>query len=164
MAKLPSDAEMSKLFVLGVSNAEIAARYDVSVQAVDFRWRKLELERMPVINQANAIIGKVWKVTATQDRGSHHAMSPVQSLRVWLRLQLGDKSLSERQRRAAVNFEKRIRRDNVVLAYDPETVKGFSWEPRTAADDRLVIRVPSGAERPPAEDLKPFVLPDAPTE
>lgn len=70
MSKLPSDAEMTKLFVLGkLSNAEIAQMYEVTPQAVDKRWRKLGLERRPITNQANDLIARVWKIKTVQGRG-----------------------------------------------------------------------------------------------
>ncbi|MFE9455969.1 hypothetical protein [Streptomyces californicus] len=165
MSKLPSDAEMTKLFVLGkLSNTEIAQMYEVTPQAVDKRWRKLGLERRPITNQANDLIARVWKIKTVQGAGSHHTLSPIMYLRVWLRMRLGDKGLSARQKRDALSFERRIRRDNVVLAYDPGTEKGWSWEPREPKDDRLVIRWPEGEARPPADELIMFRLPDVPSE
>ncbi|MEU1176544.1 hypothetical protein ABZ464_02650 [Streptomyces sp. NPDC005820] len=166
MTKLPSDAEMTKLFVLGqLNNREIAELYGVTPQAVNKRFQKLGLERRPFANDANAEIAKVWKVEATQEAGSHHAMFSIQSLRLWLRLRLGDRELSERQRRDAMNFEKRVRDKGVVLAYDPEKrEKPFSWEPREPRDDRLVVRYPKEKGTPPLAELTRFVLPDVPVD
>ncbi|WP_333745391.1 hypothetical protein [Streptomyces sp. IBSBF 2950] len=165
MTKLPSDAEMTRLFVLGqLNNREIAEMYEVTPQAVNKRFQKLGLERRPFANDANAEIAKVWKVEATQEAGSHHAMFPIQSLRLWLRLRLGDRELSDRQRRDAMNFEKRVREKNVVLAYDQTKDKPFSWEPRTPRDDRLVVRYPESKGKPPLAELSRFRLPDVPVE
>ncbi|MFE9999817.1 hypothetical protein [Streptomyces avermitilis] len=163
MTKLPSDAEMIKLFVLGqLNNREIAEMYDVTPQAVNKRFQKLGLERRPYSNDANAEIAKVWKVLATQGNDSHHSIYSVQTLRLWLRLRLGDRELSDRQRRDAMNFEKRVREQNVVLAYDPERDKPFSWEPREPRDDRLVVRYPREKGAPPLLDLGLFRLSDVP--
>jgi hypothetical protein len=165
MSKLPSDAELTKLFVLGqMNNREIADTYGVTPQAVNKRFQKLGLERRPFSNDASAEIAKVWRVHATQEAGSHHAMFPIQSLRLWLRLRLGDRELSNRQRRDALNFEKRVREKNVVLAYDPDKEKPWSWEARQSRDDRLVVRYPYEKGSPPLADLKLFRLPDVPSE
>jgi hypothetical protein len=165
MTKLPSDAEMTKLFVLGqLNNREIADKYDVTPQAVNKRFQKLGLERRPYSNDANAEIAKVWRVVATQGADSHHAIFSIQTLRLWLRLRLGDRELSDRQRRDALNFEKRVRERNVVLAYDPEKEKPFFWVPREARDDRLVVRYPKEKGAPPLDELARFRLPDVPSE
>jgi hypothetical protein len=165
MTKLPSDAELTKLFALGqLNNREIAERYGVTPQAVNKRFQKLGLERRPFANDANAEIAKVWKVQATQEAGSHHAMFPIQALRLWLRIRLGDRELSMRQRRDALNFEKRVREKNVVLAYDPEKEQPFSWEPREPRDDRLVVRYPREKGAPPLDELKLFRVPDVPLQ
>ncbi|MEU3825216.1 hypothetical protein AB0F36_07805 [Streptomyces sp. NPDC029080] len=159
MAKLPSDAELTKMFVLNqLTDQEIADKYDVTRQAVQSRWRKLGLERRPVVNQANSLIGNIWKI-----RSDHHTLSPIMYLRVWIRLNLGDKTLSTRQTRDAMNFERRVRTNRVVLAYDPESDQGWSWESRTPRDDLLVVRLPDSGERPSEDVLRHFRLPDLPT-
>ncbi|MFC9231343.1 hypothetical protein ACFTZI_20660 [Streptomyces decoyicus] len=165
MSKLPSDAEMTKLFALGqLNNREIAEKYGVTPQAVNKRYAKLGLERRPHANDANAEIAKVWKVQATREVGSHHAMFPVQALRLWLRLRLGDRELSQRQRRDALNFEKRVRDKNCVLAYDPEEGQPFTWEAREPRDDLLVVRYPKEKGAPPLDELARFLLPGNPSE
>lgn len=164
MAKLPSDAEMSRLFVLGRTNKEIAEEYDVTPQAVDFRLRKLGLYRQPEVAEANRLIGLAWTLKQQRGAGSHQVMSALQYLRLWLRLQLGDPNLSQRQRENAVNFEARVRRDNVVLDYQPETVKGFFYVARKPEDDGLVIRWPEDRPKPSSKDLDYFRLPITPTD
>ncbi|MDH6705394.1 hypothetical protein P3T27_002104 [Kitasatospora sp. MAA19] len=158
MASLPGDAELSRLYVLGFTNQEIADRYEVTHQAVHFRLKKIGIMREPIINKANSLIAMAWKVQATREPGSHHQTFPAQSLKAWIRLRLGDDQLSDRQRITAENFEKRLRREGAVLDYDPNS--GFSYVPRRPEDGRLALRWPASAEKPSGRDLEVLMLPE----
>ncbi|MFF4815294.1 hypothetical protein ACFY2K_11975 [Kitasatospora sp. NPDC001309] len=142
MAKLPDNLELSKLFALGYSNKKIAQMYGATAAAVDYRLHQIGLWRMPTINQVNTLIGQVWKVKATTGAGSHHNQGPIQYLKYWLRVRLGDSQMSDQQIAKAMRFEQRLRKELVVVAYDPETVAGFSYVSRLPSDEQLVIRWP----------------------
>ncbi|MET8702722.1 hypothetical protein ABZW10_28250 [Kitasatospora sp. NPDC004723] len=160
--KLPSDSELSERFIKGKTDSEIAAEFGTTRQAVSYQRNKLGFQVRPFVTRANDIISRVWKVQVLPDSqpGSHHQTSLSQSLRVWLRLQLGDPSLSARQRQAAINFETRLREQHVVLVYDPDG--GFDLVPREPTDGDSVIRWPDQRPRDP-EAVKYLSLPGAPT-
>ncbi|MFE4513778.1 hypothetical protein ACFRMQ_06200 [Kitasatospora sp. NPDC056783] len=160
--KLPGDSVLSERFIKGKTDEEIAEEYGCSRQAVNLARNRLKYTRRPYSNRANSLIGAVWRV---QTSTGHQDENPIQVLRVWVRLRLGDDSLSARQRTEAINFEARIRREGTVLQYDPSNSKGFSYVQREPQDGRLVVRWPAltsdGVRDPEAE--KYLSLPDAPT-
>ncbi|WP_043470330.1 hypothetical protein [Kitasatospora sp. MBT66] len=161
--KLPSDSELSRCFIEGMSDPEIAARYGCTRQAVNAARHRLGYGRRPYVNQANALIGTVWRV---QTAAGHQTQGSIQGLRLWLRKRLGDDSLSARQKLTADNFEARIRREEVVLQYDPSSSNGFSYVPREPQDGHSVIRWPDlgpGRVRDP-EAEKFLNLPATPTD
>ncbi|MGW3232459.1 hypothetical protein [Kitasatospora sp. NPDC001095] len=160
MAKLPDDLELSRLFALGVKNKEIAKRYDVTVAAVDYRLHRLGLWRMPTINQVNSLIGEIWKVKATTGAGSHHNQGPVQYLKYWLRSRLGDAQMSDQQMARGYRFEQRLRKEQLVVAYDPDSVAGFSYVARRPSDRSLVVRWPEGLPDLAPEKMALLSLPE----
>ncbi|MFB8199404.1 hypothetical protein [Kitasatospora purpeofusca] len=163
--KLPSDSELSEMFIKGRTDTEIAKEFGTTRQAVSYKRSRLGYNVRPFSTRANDLISRVWKVQVLPDKapGSHNQTGPMQALRVWLRLQLGDPSLSEKQRRAASGFEDRLRRELVVLAYDRQSVKGFYYLPREPGDGQLVIRWPEGVPRD-LEAEKYLTLPERNTD
>ncbi|MFF1908634.1 hypothetical protein [Kitasatospora sp. NPDC058218] len=157
MAQLPSDAEMSKLFALGVSDRDIADKYGVTTQAVSWRWKKLGLQRNAIIDEVSELVGSVWSVVSHPGAGSHHKTSKAQSLRYYLRVRLGDKELSDRNLATAASFEKTMRRRGHVLDYSRED--GFFFVPRTPDDEDFIIRWPRDKVRPVGEESDIWRLP-----
>ncbi|MEU5382662.1 hypothetical protein [Kitasatospora cineracea] len=160
MTSLPSDAELSRLFVLGAEAADIAAQYDVTPQAVYWRWNNMGLHRLPIAREVNQLIAGVWQVQSSAGAGSHWHSFPCQSLRYYLRLRMGD-TLSERQAMEALRFERRLIREGAVLAYSKE--EGFTYVPRTPEDGDLLIKWPDALDRPGEEEAGIWSLPDKPT-
>lgn len=159
VTKLPSDAELKKLWVLGRTNREIAEQYHVSIAAVDYRYKGLGLRRRPIVNQVRDLLNEVWPDLKSRNSGpTHHNLSPGQSLKAWLRFKLGDKTLPPRTLRMAETFEDRLRRDNVVLAYN--TLTAWSFVPREPEDGTLAIRWPSDVPRPTGERAEVWQLRD----
>ncbi|MFJ8041196.1 hypothetical protein ACIRBX_11890 [Kitasatospora sp. NPDC096147] len=147
MARLPSDAELKKLFVLGRSNQEIADQYGVTLQAVAKRLAEQNYYRRPLAAAVvNDILSEAWSILTVDNGPSHHSSSPAQSLKVWMRRRLGDASLSERQAHTADLFEKRLRTRGLVLDYSRE--RGFEWVPRLPTDGHLAIRWPADRAAP----------------
>ncbi|MCX4685462.1 hypothetical protein OG401_14245 [Kitasatospora purpeofusca] len=165
--KLPNDSELTKCFIKGETDTEIAQKYGCTRQWINAKRKKLGFGSIrPFTNQANELIRRVWdvQVLPNSEPGSHHQTGPSQALRVWLRRRLGDTSLSPKQQAAAAGFETRIRRDDVVLVYSPDSVKGFYYVPREPSDGRSVIRWPDlgpGVDRDP-EAEKFLTLPEEP--
>lgn len=156
---LPTDAVLVKLFHLGVPDKKIADDYGVTVQAVNKRMVKLGLHRKPVSRQVNEYLAHRWKVRTTTDRDSHHMRYSAKMLRVWLRRQLGDQTLSVNQLKKADEWERRLRRDGVVLCYDPDTVDGWYYRHRHKKDGRLVIDWPEDLPFPDERFRKALELP-----
>ncbi|GAA0671451.1 hypothetical protein GCM10009535_58970 [Streptomyces thermocarboxydovorans] len=158
-----TDAILIKLFHMGLSDKEMAEQYGISVQAVSKRRVLLGLRRKPVVREVNAYLAHRWKIKNTQGPNSHHKKHSAKALRVWLRRQLGDKTLKPDQLKMAEQWERGLRHRNVVLCYDPDTEAGWYYRPRTKEDGRLVIDWPQDLEFPDERFRKALELPDEPT-
>src|SRR5690606_26025691 len=96
-----TDALLVKLYHLGKSDAEIAEEYEITVQAVNKRLNKMGLTRRTKPNrQVNEWLAYRWDIKASKVGGpdSHHQRYSAKRLKVWLRMRLGDDTLSDRQR------------------------------------------------------------------
>jgi hypothetical protein len=158
VAKLPSRAELVKLFLQGYDDNELAEQYGVTPAAVNKRRLILEMRKKPIAHAVNNLIP--WEVKTAHRGASHHNNARLQGLKLYLRKRLGDDTLSERQMADAGRFERRIRRDGVVLDYDPDSDQGFHFRRRRAEDGRRVLAWPPGVELPSGEELKALDLPD----
>lgn len=154
-----TDALLVKLFHLDKSDAEIAEQFGITVQAVSKRRMKLDLVRKPVSRQVNEWLATRWKVFSPQEGTGHHNRYSAKALRVWLRRRLGDTTLSAKQVEMADRWERRLRRDNIVLCYDPDTEEGWYYRPRTPADNRLVIDWPRDLPFPDERFRRALELP-----
>ncbi|MFJ7907515.1 hypothetical protein [Kitasatospora sp. NPDC096204] len=103
----------------------------------------------------NEVLAELWP--GVHGNG-HHNRSPIQMLRVWMRHQQGDE-LSDRQVRAAINFERRIRLGNEVLVYLPESEAGFRFDQRLPSDGDLVVRWPDDRPTPSVRAVEMLALP-----
>ncbi|GAA4071236.1 hypothetical protein [Streptomyces hundungensis] len=159
MTKLPTDAEMAKLFHLGVTDAEIAKQYDVTVQAVNKRFVKMDLRRKPIALRVNELVKSIWDVKTSRTGPSHHNAYVLKNLKVYMRTQLGD-TASEAQRREADWLIGRLIRDDVVIDYNAETEQGWAYVPRKPQDGRRIIRWPEGKELPAADLQRAMELPE----
>ncbi|WP_181727251.1 hypothetical protein [Streptomyces sp. PT12] len=67
--------------------------------------------------------------------------------------------MSPRQAADAARFERRIRRDDVVLTYDPESELGFTYRPRRPEDGCMVLDWPRDVPLPTGEKRAALDLP-----
>ncbi|MEU3351283.1 hypothetical protein [Streptomyces sp. NPDC037389] len=155
MTKLPPDAELTKLFHLGVSEQEIATRYRASQQGVNRRMKKMGLIRTPLFNRRiNALLGGIWDVKTDRTGGdTHHNAYAIRYLKVYLRLRLGDETVSPTERKKADRLIRSLVRENEVIHYDPTNADGWVYPPRLPSDGRRVLRWPEGVPLPEEEDL-----------
>jgi hypothetical protein len=158
VTSLPSDAELLKLFLLGREDWELAQEYDVTIAAVNKRRIALNMRKKPIAHAVNELIP--WEVKTARRGPSHHSNSRFQGLKVYLRKRLGDQGLSARQAADADRFERRVRRDGVVLDYDPGSDQGFHFRRRRAEDGRRVLAWPPDVELPSGAELQALDLPD----
>jgi hypothetical protein len=151
MTKLPDNPELLKLYRNGFSDKEIAAQFDVTVQAVNMRLQALGIQRAPFRTQATEILEGAWPVAETR-RGEFIHLNRARDLYAFLRRQLGDTALTKSQLVAAARFERLIRSHNAVLDLQPG-MPGGPWVlmPREPSDGRMVIRWPEDRELPPEE-------------
>jgi hypothetical protein len=160
---LPDDPVLVRLFHKGVSDKQIADEYHVSVQAVNKRLTRLGLRRKPVSRQVSEYLSVRWKVhTVPRGGTSHHNLYSARRLREWLRLRLGDDQLSDEQKHRAQVWEERLRREGLVLCYDPEREDGWYYRPRTPADGRLAIDWPEDLPFPDERFRKALEIPPEP--
>ncbi|MER6912250.1 hypothetical protein ABT354_11300 [Streptomyces sp. NPDC000594] len=160
MAKLPSDAELVKLFHLGADDKALAEEYGVTVQAVNKRFVNLGLRKKPAALRANELVRSIWDVKTSREGPSHHNAYTVKALKVYLRSRLGDTGLSQTQQREAEWLIGRLVRDNTVVTYDPEN--GWQYAPREPADGRMIVRWPAGKELPKEDLRQALTLPEPP--
>lgn len=144
--KLPENSSLLKLYRDGLSDKEIAVAFDVRPQAVNKRLGLIDIHRKPYSTQARDILETVWPAKETQ-RNRFVGLYAGRSLYCWLRLRLGDTSLTQAQLRYARNFESRSR--DAVLDLRPEADESpWVWVPRLPSDDRRVVRWPAGRDLP----------------
>lgn len=90
-----TDPKMVKYFHQGKSDRWVAERFGISVQVVSARRQRLGLLRKPISRQANEALATRWKIKAEKNLGSHHNAHAAKSLKIYLRMRLGDASLSD---------------------------------------------------------------------
>ncbi|MEU0912148.1 hypothetical protein [Streptomyces althioticus] len=157
-----TDALLIKYFHLGMSDQEIAEKHGITVQAVSKRRVPLGLFRKPVSRQVNDWLSERMEVKTSQWGPSHHKKYSSKRLREWLRLRLGDDLLKPDQISRARAWERRLRRENVVLGYDPETEDGWYYRPRQPSDGRLVLDWPEDLPFPDERFRRALELPPDP--
>lgn len=154
-----TDPLLVKLFHRGDSDKAIAAEFGISPQAVAKRRMKLNLVRKPVSRQVSEYLAHRWTIYTKQYEHSHHNAYSAKRLREWLRWRLGDDKLSKDQLHRAKVWEERMRRENLVLCYNPETVEGWYYRDRRPEDGRLVIDWPKGLPFPDQKFKRALELP-----
>ncbi|MFJ5066544.1 hypothetical protein ACIQC7_09030 [Kitasatospora sp. NPDC088556] len=154
MTKLPSNKELLELRALGYKYAEIGRLFDVTKQAVSWRFAQMGMKEISPLDDVNDVLAEAWPGIHAN---GHHNRSPIQMLRVWMRSNLHD-TLSKRQVAAATNFEARVRGCNEVLAYLPDTEVGFSYVRRQPSDGQLVIRWPEDRPAPSTRAVEMLTL------
>jgi hypothetical protein len=160
VSKLPSDYELLKMRHRGLTDAEIAAQFGASPQAVNKRLVKHERVR-PVSAQVNDYLAARWKIWAPLRGTGHHNRYSAKRLKEWLRWRLGDKTLSQDQLHRARVWEERIRREGIVLCYDPDRPEGWYYRPREKRDGNLVIDWPEELGFPDEKLRQALQLPEA---
>ncbi|MFE3579412.1 hypothetical protein [Streptomyces vinaceus] len=153
--RLPDLNTLIRLSQQGLTDEQIGKRYDVSGQAVN---KALTLGGYYRRQVSKTVITELipWDVLTTKEKGSHHNTYLAKQLKGYLRAALGDDQLKESHLVAAARFEKRLRKDNVILTYQPGS--GFALEPRTPEDGALILRWPKGRELPEGEHLNAITL------
>lgn len=137
-----TDPILIKLFREGKGDEEIAQMYGITKQAVSNRRTRLGLRRDRIARQVSEYLACRWSIKTTMGPDSHHNQWPIMRLREWARVGLGDKSLSSKQYESAVKWMEQRRDRGEVLYYDPESVKGWFYRPRTEKDERLLVDWP----------------------
>ncbi|MER6382080.1 hypothetical protein ACWDBD_38955 [Streptomyces sp. NPDC001118] len=165
MAKLPDDETLKRhYYVDGLSDKEIAAIYDCSVQAVNQRFGKMNppIQRKPWMNTATAILDAAFPTTEHFKRSEYTHMHRARSLFAFMRWRLGDPTLTARQIGDAQRFARYARDNGVILDFDPGRQENpWEWLPREDADGNLLLRWPAGLEMPKGPHLKAITLPEA---
>ncbi|MFD9561504.1 hypothetical protein [Streptomyces sp. NPDC059994] len=151
--RLPDFNTLVRLSQRGLSDDAIGKRYGTTGQAVNKALVLGEYRRTTTVKLVNELIP--WDVLTTKGvaqagETSHHNTYPCKQLRAYLRTRLGDETITEANRTDAMRFERRLRRENVVLDYDRQ--KGFSYVSRTPEDGNLVLRWPAGEPLPESEE------------
>jgi hypothetical protein len=159
MTKLPENPELLKLYRNGLSDKEIAERFDVTVQAVNKRLDAMGIKRQPFSTQVRIILEAAWPAKETQ-RSKFIGRNRARDLYAFLRRQLGDKGLTPNQLAQAERFERVLREENAVLDFQPDQPEEpWVFVPRTPQDGSRVIRWPEGRELPTGKALKALELP-----
>lgn len=160
MDMLPDDNTMRKFLRDGLSNREIAKRYGVSPQAVNYRFTRMGIQRFPYISTATAILEAAYPTAPGFRRSDYTQRWRARQLFAFMRWRLGDPDLTERQIEAAKHFANRSRKHDVVLALAPDEPQPWVWVAREPSDGRRVLRWPAGREMPRGPHLAAITLPD----
>ncbi|MFD7336654.1 hypothetical protein ACFV98_11705 [Streptomyces violascens] len=155
-----------KLFHLGVSDADIAAQYDVTVQAVNKRYLNMNppLRRKPVAVRVTEMVNSIWDVKVDRSGAdTHHNKYAFKNLKVYMRMRLGD-TVSATQQASADRFIRRLVRDDTVVDYQRDTEEGWQFVPRLPIDDRRIIRWPADKALPAADLQRAMALPEGEDE
>ncbi|KQX43529.1 hypothetical protein ASD97_26000 [Streptomyces sp. Root63] len=156
-----TDALLVKSFHRGLTDKAIAEEFGISVQAVSKRRMKLGLVRKPISRKVNEGLAARWSIWAPKEGTGHHNAYSAKALKVWLRMRLGDATLSAEQKNLALQWEGRLRDRETVLCYDPNRSEGWYYRPRTERDGRLVIDWPGDLPFPSEEFKRALELPPA---
>lgn len=138
--RLPDEATVRNLVEEGMSDRDIASRYEVSPEAVRKFRHRYGIERPSAHADHSAYIP--WKVKAS------HAQHPlVRRLREYSRQQQG-LPLTEVEQQRVENFLLFLRGGNdlrlpLVVTYDRDRAEGFALEP--ARPGESVIRPPAAS-------------------
>ncbi|MFE6226885.1 hypothetical protein [Streptomyces sp. NPDC057854] len=153
-AKLPGDSELLRLEAAGLTHAEIAARYDVSRQAVTKRFNQMDRYPRQQFRDVTAVLP--WDISTYPAKHEITHNESMIGLRAFLLQQAGSE-LSGRHTLALRVFTSHVKAGE-VLELDP--VQGLRWVQRDEVrDGSLVIRWPEGV--PQDERTAMFRLPAA---
>lgn len=154
MAKLPSAPELRRLFHLGMKDTEVAEQYEVTRQAVQKRWREMNLVADPFRKQVQDLLRDTYDLSGSTE-GSRDRLG--RQLREYLRRQLGD-TLSREQQKRVTSMVTTLREKGWLLAYSAEM--GWQYAARTAADGNLVVRWPTGKPLPEGRLRRALEMPE----
>lgn len=157
-----TDPVMVKLFHKGWTDREIAEEYGITPSAVGQRRRKLGLHPNPVSLQVNKDLSVRWDIWSAKEGTAHHNLHSAKALKIWLRIQLGDTTLSEAQTHLAQMWVRGLMERGEVLCYDPGTEDGWWYRRRTPADRNLLIDWPEDLPFPSEKFRKALELPPRP--
>ncbi|MFJ8946339.1 hypothetical protein ACIRG4_24425 [Streptomyces sp. NPDC102395] len=148
MTKLPPHSELQELYRNGLSDAEIAKIFDVTVQAVNARRVAMGLRKYR--QMVTGVCEMAWPAAETR-RGDFVHLNRYRDLGCFLRWRLGDPEMTANQKRGAERFERTIREGNCVLDFQPDSNEPWSFVPREESDGHMVIRWPEGRALPEGE-------------
>lgn len=159
--KLPPAETLKKFFQQGRTDKEIAEEYGVTQAAVNKHRLRLVGSVRPIARRVNEGLSVRWRVVTGEDSRDQGA-GQIRDLRAFLRRQLGDDTLSPEQLAKAREFERRIRKNNVVVEYHPEETSPWSYRPRRPKDGQLVVDWPADLPFPSEEFRSALTLPEIP--
>lgn len=134
--------EIEQLRRIGYNQAEIARLHGVTRQAVS--WQKQTYGGLDTPRQ---VVNKSWPWETSH---AHSRTKTYQNLRSHGEFMLtGGRGMSEDKRQRLEAWWRKLRRENVVLEFDPNlppetgvsSVGGFAYRPRLVADGDLLIRI-----------------------
>lgn len=143
MAELPSDYELLKLVAANWTTQQIADRYGVTRQGVEYRLHNLNIRKKGPKSLITSILP--WDITNHPKKRSLTNQAPFRGLRYFLQKRKGERlsNRAELDLRAFLNHV----RDGKVLALDDS--RGFVMVPREPRDGNLVVRWPEGVPQGP---------------
>ncbi|WP_327377683.1 hypothetical protein OG393_29280 [Streptomyces sp. NBC_01216] len=157
--RLPDLNTLIRLSQQGLTDEQIGSRYGTTGQAVN---KALTLGGYYRRQVSKTVITELipWDVLTTQEKGSHHNTYLAKQLRAYLRAALGDETVKDTHLTAAARFEKKIRREGLVVTYDRDREGGFALEPRKPEDGALIVRWPKDRPLPEGAHLSAITLAD----
>lgn len=137
-----SREEIIRLLERGFTRSEVAEMYQVTPQAVN--WHLNAKGRKYKDPRQRAMEHLPWKVESR-----HKNAAPFQKLRMHIKyVAVGEKKLSESERKRLRSWYEELQRLDVVLEYDPNipptprmSTGGWRYVPRADSDEGLIIRV-----------------------
>lgn len=114
---VPDKTTLRRLLAQGHTHAEIARMYGVTREAISGAARRYGLSTDKVRHKDTL----PWRV-----RGQHSMEYPARMLRLLGRRRKGQ-SMNAAQAAELDGFLARLKRDNSIVAYDPESITGFNY-------------------------------------
>lgn len=158
-----SDQVLIQLAEQEWSDQRIADQYGVTRQAVQRRRVKLLGKKQTIAAQVNELLRVVWPAHNPTDERGHNRYYPIRMLRVWLRLQYGDK-VPKKEERDAKAWVAKMSMQDTVLRYDPSKEQVWYVRDRRPSDGRLLIDWPEGKPFPTRKFKKALEIPEGPVD
>jgi len=135
MTSLPSDAELTKLATLGYKDAEIAAMYEVTAQAVSKRFVSMGRPNPTPSMRVSAVVDAAYPNRVTQPGKQDYILKAVRNTG---RQMLGE-NLSDSGKVLVDRFLRRLVREGLVVFHSAGET-GWILLSRMAADRDFLLR------------------------